>query len=185
MGAAQSVLSRGRDRKARYRIRREQQCRGARLTMRLRLEAMTTDHGGFRGYYVRPGGPEGTERVLRLALPPDVPAVRLARRATRDALAAWQLGRLEDDAVLLVSELVTNAVRHAVDTGGIGLELTSARTWLRVEVQDGDPSWREMDSLDDCDESGFGFVLVDSLADRWGVRRICAGKAVWAELDAS
>jgi serine/threonine-protein kinase RsbW len=152
--------------------------------MRLRLEAMTTDHGGFRGYYVRPGGPEGTERVLRLALPPDVPAVRLARRATRDALVFWQLEHLEEDAVLLVSELVTNAVRHAMDTGAIGLELTSSRAWLRVEVQDGDPHWRQKDSLDDCDESGYGFVLVDSLADRWGVRRASAGKAVWAEFDA-
>jgi anti-sigma regulatory factor (Ser/Thr protein kinase) len=146
--------------------------------------AMTTDHGGSRGYYVRPDGPEGTERVLRLALPPDVPAVRLARRATREALAAWQLGQLEDDAVLLVSELVTNAVRHAVDTGAIGLELTCAKTWLRVEVQDGDPHWRQMGSLADCDESGYGFVLVDSLADRWGVRRVSAGKAVWVEFDA-
>jgi anti-sigma regulatory factor (Ser/Thr protein kinase) len=145
---------------------------------------MTADYDGFRDYYVRSEGPEGTERVLRLALPPDVPAVRLARRATRDALTAWQLDQLEEDAVLLVSELVTNAVRHAVDTGAIGLELTSARTWLRVEVQDGDPCWREMDRLDDCDESGFGFVLVDSLADRWGVRRVSAGKAVWAEFDA-
>jgi serine/threonine-protein kinase RsbW len=146
---------------------------------------MTADHGGFRGYYVRPGGGEGTQRCLRLALPPDVPAVRLARKATRDALTAWQLPHLEDTAVLVVSELVTNAVRHAVDTGAIGLELTIAGSRLRVEVQDGDPSWREMPSLADCDESGFGFVLVDSLAGRWGVRRVSAGKAVWAELDAS
>ena len=143
---------------------------------------MTADHGGFRGYYVRPGEGEGTERSMRLALPPDVPAVRLARRATRDALAAWQLGHLEEDAVLLVSELVTNAVRHAMDTGAIGLELTGTSAWLRVEVQDGDPTWREMRSLADCDESGFGFVLVDALAVRWGVRRVCGGKAVWAEL---
>jgi len=146
---------------------------------------MTADHGGFRGYYVRPGGGEGTGRCLRLALPNDVPAVRLARQATRDALAAWQLRHLEDTAVLLVSELVTNAVRHAVDTGAIGLELTIAGTRLRMEVQDGDPSWRRTGSPADCDESGFGFVLIDTLAGRWGVRRISAGKAVWAELDAS
>ena len=146
--------------------------------------AMTADHDGFSDYDVRSEGPEGTERVLRMALPPDVPAVRLARRATRDTLAAWQLGYLEEDAVLLVSELVTNAVRHAIDTGAIGLELTSADTWLRLEVQDGDPNWRQADDLDDCDESGYGFVLVDALADRWGVRRISAGKAVWAEFDA-
>ena len=120
-----------------------------------------------------------------LTLPAVPQAVRLARQATRDALAVWQLGQLAETAVLLVSELVTNAIRHAVDTGAIGLELTSADTWLRLEVQDGDPHWRQMECLDDCDESGYGFVLVDSLADRWGVRRICAGKAVWAELDAS
>ena len=145
---------------------------------------MTADHDGFRGDYVRPGGPEGTERILRLALPSDASAVRLARQVTRDTLAAWQLGQLEEDAVLLVSELVTNAVRHARDTGAIGLELASTGTRLRVEIQDGDPNWRQMNSVADCDESGYGFLVVDSLADRWGLRRVCAGKAVWAELDA-
>ena len=151
---------------------------------------MTADHGEFRGDYVGPSGgrvgpdAEGTGRCLRLALPPDVPTVRLARQATRDALAAWQLGHLEDAAILVVSELVTNAMRHARDTGAIGLELTSAGTWLRVEVQDGDPSWRQRRSLADDDESGLGFVLVDSVAGRWGIRRVAAGKAVWAELDA-
>jgi len=159
---------------------------------------MTADHGDFYGDYAGPDGdyagpdgdhasPDGEEvadRRLRLALPPDVPTVRLARQATRDALAAWQLGHLEEAAVLLVSELVTNAVRHARDTGAIGLELAGTDTWLRVEIQDGDPHWRLRRSLADDDESGYGFVLVDFLADRWGIRRISAGKAVWAELDA-
>jgi anti-sigma regulatory factor (Ser/Thr protein kinase) len=121
---------------------------------------------------------------MRLALPPDVPTVRLARQATRDTLAAWQLSHLEEAAVLLVSELVTNAVRHARDTGAIGLELASVGTGLRMEVQDGDPHWRLKPSSPDDDESGFGFVLVDSLAGRWGIRRVSAGKAVWVELDA-
>lgn len=143
---------------------------------------MTADHNGFRGYYVRPGGPSGTERILRLALPSDASAVRLARQVTRDALDAWHLGQLEEDAVLLVSELVTNALRHAKDTGAIGLELVSTGTRLRLEIQDGDPSWRQMDFPIDSDESGYGFLVVDSLADDWGLRRVCAGKAVWAEL---
>ena len=144
---------------------------------------MTANHDGFRRDYVRPDGPSGTERILRLALPSDASAVRMARQITRDALAAWHLAQLEETAVLLVSELVTNAVRHATDTGAVGLELASTGTHLRVEIQDGDPSWRQMDSVADCDESGYGFLLVDSLADRWGLRRVCAGKAVWAELD--
>jgi hypothetical protein len=41
-----------------------------------------------------------------------------------------------------------------------------------------------MDSPADSGESGYGFLVVDSLADHWGLRRVCAGKAVWAELDA-
>jgi anti-sigma regulatory factor (Ser/Thr protein kinase) len=160
-----------------------------------------TDPDGYctdpDGYYMDPdgyhvdsegddAGPDGqeTRRRLRLALPPDVPTVRLARQATRDTLAAWQLSHLEEVAVLVVSELVTNAVLHARDTGAIGLELASAGTRLRVEVQDGDPHWRLQYSPAECDESGFGFVLVDSLAGRWGIRRVSAGKAVWAELEA-
>jgi anti-sigma regulatory factor (Ser/Thr protein kinase) len=152
---------------------------------------MTADHGEFHGEYVGPdgdhvgaGGEPETGQTLRLALPPDVPTVRLARQATRDTLAAWQLSHLEEAAVLVVSELVTNAVRHARDTGAIGLELSSAGSRLRVEVQDGDPRWRVRYSPAECDESGYGFVLVDSLAGDWGIRRVSAGKAVWAELEA-
>ena len=143
-----------------------------------------SDWAGPDGDHACPDCQEETGRLLRLALPPDVPTVRLARQTTRDTLAAWQLSHLEDVAVLLVSELVTNAVRHARDTGAIGLELASVGTGLRVEVQDGDPHWRLKPSSPDDDESGFGFVLVDSLAGRWGIRRVSAGKAVWVELDA-
>ena len=142
------------------------------------------DWAGSDGDHACPDRQGETRRLMRLALPPDVPTVRLARQATRDTLAAWQLSHLEDAAVLLVSELVTNAVRHARDTGAIGLELASVGTGLRMEVQDGDPHWRLKPSSADDDESGFGFVLVDSLAGRWGIRRVSAGKAVWVELDA-
>ena len=48
-----------------------------------------------------------------MTLPTADRAVRVARQATRDALATWRLAYLEETAVLLVSELVTNAVRHA------------------------------------------------------------------------
>jgi anti-sigma regulatory factor (Ser/Thr protein kinase) len=142
------------------------------------------DWAGSDGDHACPDCQGETRRLIRLALPPDVPTVRLARQATRDTLAAWQLSHLEEAAVLLVSELVTNAVRHARDTGAIGLELASVGTGLRMEVQDGDPHWRLKPSSADDDESGFGFVLVDSLAGRWGIRRVSAGKAVWVELDA-
>ena len=136
---------------------------------------MTHDHDGTAG-----NGP--SVQLIRLTLPAAPAAVRLARRAIRDALAAWSLARLEETAVLLVSELVTNAVRHAKDAGTVTLELASEGTWLRIEVQDADSRWPQPRTPDGCDESGFGFVLVDALASKWGVRQTPAGKAVWAEL---
>lgn len=118
-----------------------------------------------------------------MTLPTADRAVRQAREAARDALAAWQLAHLEETAVLLVSELVTNAVLHARGTYAIALELETAGTWLRIEVQDADPRWPQPRTPDRFDESGFGFMLVDALAARWGVRETETGKVVWAELD--
>jgi anti-sigma regulatory factor (Ser/Thr protein kinase) len=119
-----------------------------------------------------------------MTLPAAGHAVALARQATRDALATWRLARLEETAVLLVSELVTNAVRHARGNNAIALKLETAGTWLRIEVQDGDPRWPQPRTPAGFDESGFGLVLVDALAHKWGVREIATGKAVWADLDA-
>ena len=145
---------------------------------------MTADQGGPRGARARSDGAEGTRRNLQITLPAAGHAVGLARQATRDALATWRLAGLEETAVLLVSELVTNAVRHARGTDAIALKLQTAGTWLRIEVQDGDPRWPQPRTPAGFDESGFGFVLVDALAHKWGVRETATGKAVWADLDA-
>ncbi len=145
---------------------------------------MTADPGGPRGARARSDRAEGTRQNLHMTLPAADFAVALARQATRDALAAWRLARLEETAVLLVSELVTNAVRHARGTDAIVLKLQTAGAWLRIEVQDGDPRWPQPRTPAGFDESGFGLVLVDTLARKWGVRETAAGKAVWADLDA-
>lgn len=110
--------------------------------------------------------------------------MRLARQATRIALAAWRLAYLEETAALLVSELVTNVVLHT--RGGVGataLELETMSTWLRIEIQDADPRWPQPRTPAGFDESGFGFILVDAPAAKWGVREMALGKAVWAELN--
>ena len=108
----------------------------------------------------------------------------LARRVARDALASWQLTYLTDTALLLISELVTNAVLHARTGGsGVTLHLEVRETWLRIEVHDADLRGPEPRMPSTLDESGFGFVIVEALADKWGVRETAAGKAVWAELD--
>jgi two-component system, NarL family, nitrate/nitrite response regulator NarL len=74
-----------------------------------------------------------------MALPAAEHAAGLARQATRDALATWRLTHVEETAVLLVSALVTNAVRHAQGPFSLALHLRAGRTRLRIEVQDADP----------------------------------------------
>ncbi len=120
-----------------------------------------------------------------VTLPAARPAAALARQVTRAAVAAWRLGDLADSAVLLVSELVTNAVMHAgPDAAGTVLRLEYGGGWLRIEVHDTSPHAPRPRTPDWLDESGFGLMLVDSLATKWGVQQTAQGKAVWAELDA-
>ncbi|WP_405806919.1 ATP-binding protein [Streptomyces sp. NBC_00210] len=108
-------------------------------------------------------------------------SVPAAREFVRTVLADWGLGSRIDDVLLCVSELTTNALVHGVPPGR-GYRL---RLWLygdgllRVEVHDsggGRPGVREPDG-----ESGRGLVLVDALADKWGVGGRDPGKIVWCE----
>jgi anti-sigma regulatory factor (Ser/Thr protein kinase) len=129
-------------------------------------------------------GPDGRDQALWVTLPAAARAAGLARQEVRDALGRLGLCHLEDTAVLLVSELVSNAVQHA-QHGGSELELRVADTgtWLRIEVSDADPRPPQPHIPAGLDESGFGFVLVEALAAKWGVDQAAAGKTVWIELD--
>lgn len=139
----------------------------------------------------RPGGSgeagrrvaEEPHRYRIRSLPGDRREAESARRATREALAAWRLEYLAETAALLVSELVTNAVCHArTGTAPIALILESRGNWLRIEVHDGDPGWPQPRRTGELAESGFGLLLVDALSSKWGVDDTVTGKAVWAEL---
>ncbi|MEU0585759.1 ATP-binding protein [Streptomyces sp. NPDC006132] len=115
--------------------------------------------------------------------PADPGAVRTARQAVRGQLRGWDLDRLADLAALLVSELVTNALRHA--TGPIGVRLVRPASLdgvLRVEVSDPLPDPPHERTARPEDESGRGLQLVASSARRWGTRPGDAGKTVWFEL---
>jgi len=118
-----------------------------------------------------------------MTLPACSESVRMGRHTTRVVLSAWRLPSLEENAVLVVSELLTNAIRHARDTDAIELDLHATRAWLRIEIQDRDRQWPRPRVVNELSESGFGFVLIDALAAKWGVRETETGKAVWAELD--
>ena len=124
-------------------------------------------------------------RQLTLTLPATGRAAGLARRWTRDALSAWQVAHLEETAVLLVSELVGNVLRHARARAlAMALYLDLEVSSLLIEVHDTDPHEPRPRTPGTLDESGFGFVLIEALAGNWGVRQTEIGKAVWVELDA-
>jgi anti-sigma regulatory factor (Ser/Thr protein kinase) len=126
--------------------------------------------------------------MRQIKLPAHGESAGLARAAARRTLAYWGLSDLTEDAVLLVSELVGNAVCHARHEAGqyggptLTLSLTCAGPTLRIEVRDTDPRPPQPREPGALDESGFGFVLVDALASNWGVYPAEPGKAVWAEL---
>jgi anti-sigma regulatory factor (Ser/Thr protein kinase) len=129
--------------------------------------------------------------MRQISLPPQAASAGAARSAVRRTLAYWGLGEMTENAVLLVSELVGNAVSHAqhgLDGAGapaLVLSLTCAGSALRIEVRDTDPRPPQPRVPGSHDESGFGFVIVDTLAHCWGVYQAEPGKAVWAELAVS
>lgn len=109
----------------------------------------------------------------------DPSEVRTARALTRKQLADWGLGHLGDLTELLVSELVTNALRVA--THEVQLRLMRVGTLL-VEVSDDDHNLPQLRRADEDDENGRGLALVSNLSHRWGTSRKAVGKVVWFEL---
>ena len=144
---------------------------------------MTCERGEPYDARTNPDGTADPSRRLLMTLPAEDHSVRLARHAAHVVLGAWRLAYIEETAVLIVSELVTNAVRHARETDLVEVDLHVTQTCLRIEIQDSDRLWPQPRIPGGFEESGFGFVLVDALAAKWGVRETTTGKAVWAELD--
>ncbi|WP_251072298.1 ATP-binding protein [Streptomyces sp. ISL-43] len=121
----------------------------------------------------------------RLALRSVPGAVGKGRDFTRQTLRDWGWGRHEsaEDALLVVSELVTNAALHA--NGCRELVLTAGEEALRIDVVDGatvPPCPRTMRRPGV--PGGHGLHIVQRLCDRWGSYPYGAGKVVWAEIEA-
>jgi anti-sigma regulatory factor (Ser/Thr protein kinase) len=117
--------------------------------------------------------------------------LRLAGGPTAPGRARRALGSLErslddagDDVGLLVSELVTNSVRHgdAQQDIPIELEATASPDKIRVEVADWGPGFEPDDAQREQDLGGYGLQLVDKLAHRWGVTKAPETR-VWFEIN--
>ncbi|MFD3543668.1 SpoIIE family protein phosphatase [Streptomyces sp. NPDC058662] len=112
-------------------------------------------------------------------LDPEETAPGRARRFARRALSRWGLEELSDSLELLVSEVVTNAVRYAERPVTLRLLRTDV---LRCEVGDDSPQLPRQRRARDTDEGGRGLFLVNRVARRWGATRLSSGKVVWFEL---
>ena len=116
---------------------------------------------------------------VRLATGPA--AVAEARRRVRAAIASWQVPVDQDAALLLTSELVTNAVRHEAGQA-VMLVISCSRGRLRVDVHDTSRSLPAVADVPADAETGRGLLLVETLSDEWGFYRTPAGKAVYFTL---
>ncbi|MEU5053132.1 ATP-binding protein [Streptomyces sp. NPDC021096] len=125
----------------------------------------------------------GDPTLGEIRLPSRPESAVAARRLTQSVvLRHWGLSaQVTEHAVLLVSELVGNAVRH---TGArfFGLRMLRRRGWLRIEVRDPSRGLPCLLPVREMDTSGRGLFLVDKLSDRWGVDLLARGKTTWFEM---
>ncbi|WP_431677912.1 ATP-binding protein [Kitasatospora sp. KL5] len=125
-------------------------------------------------------------RRLHAALEPaDLAAVGMVRRRLRAALDRWGVPpEAVDTAELLATELVTNALVHTGQRAVFDAVLTPDRL-LRIEVRDGVARVPGRRSPAEYATSGRGLLLVEALADDWGVQLRGDGKVTWFELGPS
>ncbi|KAF5991076.1 SpoIIE family protein phosphatase/ATP-binding protein [Streptomyces sp. WAC00263] len=117
-------------------------------------------------------------RTASWDVPSDPSAVADVRAAAARLLDDWDMKEEAFTLELILSELVTNAIRHA--TGPIGVRLIRDRS-LICEVSDGSSVSPHLRRATTMDEGGRGLFLVAQFADRWGTRYTSGGKVIWTE----
>ncbi|MEV6109681.1 ATP-binding protein [Streptomyces sp. NPDC051940] len=141
-----------------------------------------------------PIDPGAVAGAASCALPAEYEAVSGARRFTTATLRHWELDKLCDDVALVVSELVTNALRHALPGGDardarepvdppVRLHIMRWSSRLVCAVRDPSCDSPVAGEADFAEESGRGLFLVNSFSDSWGWHPLAGslrGKVVWA-----
>ncbi|MEV6717376.1 ATP-binding protein [Lentzea sp. NPDC051208] len=125
---------------------------------------------------------DSTDVLVERELPDGDLSVAEDRRRLRDALADVDEARV-GDALLIMTELVENAYRHADGPRRLCVRLVRERSVIRIEVEDGSPARLPVlgrHSHTECD--GAGLVIVNRLSTHWGCRRRTVAKTVWAEV---
>ncbi|MGW0761116.1 SpoIIE family protein phosphatase [Streptomyces sp. NPDC002814] len=120
----------------------------------------------------------GADQVADWDLPMDPAIVADARKAAARQLTEWGLEELAFTTELVVSELVTNAIRHS--DGPVRLRLIRERS-LVCEVFDGGATAPHLRHPRTTDEGGRGLLLVSQFTQHWGTRFVPEGKIIWAE----
>ncbi|MFD6420865.1 ATP-binding protein [Streptomyces sp. NPDC060198] len=163
----------------------------------MRTDGSTTLEPLRRG--LPPTDPATITASASITLPARYEAVGSARHFTRATLRQWQLDGCFDDVALVVSELVTNALRHALPSDvardpnipPVRLQLARCSTRLVCAVRDPSRESPMAGEAEDSAESGRGLFLVESFSDSWGWHpapapgagcrsRAPHGKVVWA-----
>nr|WP_236654524.1 SpoIIE family protein phosphatase [Streptacidiphilus anmyonensis] len=119
-----------------------------------------------------------SDQVATWDVPADPAAVGRVRADVAERLADWGLDVLAFTTELIISELITNAIRYA--TGPIRVRLLRDRA-LVCEVADGSSTSPHLRYAAATDEGGRGLFLVAQLSERWGTRYTADGKVIWAE----
>ncbi|MEV7617907.1 ATP-binding protein [Streptomyces sp. NPDC089799] len=144
----------------------------------LRTAAALEDEQGLKALELYGNPAEG-----EVTLPSRPESAGAARRLAQYVVVRmWGLSpQVAEHVVLLVSELVGNAVRHT-GARSFGLKLVRRRGWIRVEVRDPSRGLPCLMPVHDMDTTGRGLFLVDKLSDRWGADLLPRGKNTWFEM---
>ena len=128
------------------------------------------------------GAPQSGGRLQQHVAPNDPEALTEARHMIRAAVRAWGAGDRADEIELVADEMITNALMHTDGPAIVTLRVTTASDRrLRVDVDDTSSALPRRREAGEDGVSGRGLLLVDRLADVWGVEARGSGKCVWCE----